>query len=232
MRIGMLEALRRARGESKPVLRVVPLNGSVGRLVDEAGLALLDRTDPELAAAGRRALAEDRALTAMLMQGETLLVPHNPPLRLVIMGAVHIAESLCRLAMETGYAVTVIDPRSAFARPDRFAGVTLINEWPQQALPKLRLDARTAVVLLTHDPKIDDPALIECVRSRAFYIGALGSTRTHAKRLERLRAAGLEEAALERIHGPAGLAIAARTPAEIAISVLAQMTQVLRKAGA
>jgi xanthine dehydrogenase accessory factor len=143
-------------------------------------------------------------------------------------GAVHISEALCSMAMAAGYAVTVIDPRAAFLRPDRFPGVTLINEWPKEAFAALKPDARTAVVLLTHDPKIDDPALLAVLPTPAFYVGALGSTRTHAKRLERLTEAGVDEAGRARICGPAGLNIGARTPAEIAISVLAQMTQALR----
>jgi xanthine dehydrogenase accessory factor len=134
------------------------------------------------------------------------------------------------MARQCGYAVSVIDPRTAFLRPERFAGVTLIGQWPQQAFAQLAPDARTAVVLLTHDPKIDDPALLAVLPTPAFYIGALGSARTHAKRLERLAAAGVSEVDRRRIHGPAGLGIGARTPAEIAVSVLAQMTQVLRSA--
>jgi xanthine dehydrogenase accessory factor len=134
------------------------------------------------------------------------------------------------MAQISGYQVTVIDPRAGFAREALFPGVRLLNEWPQQAFAQLpSLDARTAVVLLTHDPKIDDPALACVLPSPVFYVGALGSTRTHARRLERLASAGWTAAQLARIHGPAGLAIGARTPAEIAVSVLAQMTQQLRQ---
>jgi len=206
-----------------------PLDGSLQRLLDAAGLELLSLTDPELAAAGRAALASDRAQVVTALGREVLITPHNPPLRLIVVGAVHISEALCTMAREAGYAVTVIDPRSAFLRPERFAGVTLCDQWPQEALAEIKPDARTAIVLLTHDSKIDDPALLAALPTPAFYIGALGSTRTHAKRLARLAEAGVSEADRARIHGPAGIDIGARTPAEIAVSVLAQITQVLRR---
>jgi len=227
---GTLDALLAARDAGRAVVLLSPMDGSLQRLLGENGLSLLEKTDPAVASVARQALLQDRTLVAQSQGVEILITPHNPPLRLVIVGAVHIAEVLCRLAGEAGYALTVVDPRSAFVRPDRFPGARLLAEWPQQALPPLGLDARTAVVLLTHDPKIDDPALIEVLKTNAFYVGALGSTRTHAKRIERLAAQGVEALQLARIHGPAGLAIGARTPAEIAISVLAQMTQVLRGA--
>jgi xanthine dehydrogenase accessory factor len=230
MRRGMAEALRTARSANRAVVLVTPLDGGAQRLLDVEGLALLALTDPVLATAAREALRSDRAMTLQHQSGELLITPHNPPLRLVVVGAVHISESLCAMARQCGYAVSVVDPRSAFLRPDRFPGVTLIGQWPQQAFAQLAPDARTAVVLLTHDPKIDDPALLAVLPTPAFYIGALGSTRTHARRLERLAAAGVSEADCARIHGPAGLGIGARTPAEIAVSVLAQLTQVLRSA--
>jgi xanthine dehydrogenase accessory factor len=225
MRQGIAKALVAARQDARAVVLFTPLDGGLQRMLDGAGLDLLALTDPDLAAAGREALRTDRAL----VHGEQMLVtPHNPPLRLIVVGAVHISEALCSMAMAAGYAVTVIDPRAAFLRPERFPGVTLVNEWPGEAFAALKPDARTAVVLLTHDPKIDDPALLAVLPTPAFYVGALGSTRTHAKRLQRLAEAGVEEAAQARIRGPAGLSIGARTPAEIAISVLAQMTQALR----
>jgi xanthine dehydrogenase accessory factor len=226
-----LNALLAARDAGHAVVLLTPLDGGAQRLLAPSGLALLALTDPELAAAARKALARDRATTVISAGVETLVTPHNPALRLVVVGAVHIAESLCVMAREAGYAVTVIDPRSAFLRPDRFPGVTLVSEWPQQAFAVLKPDARTAVVLLTHDPKIDDPALLAVLPTDVFYIGALGSTRTHAKRLERLAEKGIDEAHRARINGPAGLSIGARTPAEIALSVMAQITQVLRGSG-
>jgi len=231
MRRGMAEALQAARHGGRPVVLFTPLNGGAQRLLDAEGLELLALTDPALAAAGHEALRSDRA-TSLAWQGtEMLLTPHNPPLRLCVVGAVHISEALCAMARQCGYDVTIIDPRTAFLRPERFPDVRLMGEWPQEAFAKLKPDARTAVVLLTHDPKIDDPALLAVLPTSAFYIGALGSTRTHAKRLDRLAAAGVDESARARIHGPAGLSIHARTPAEIAVSVLAQMTQVLRGEG-
>jgi xanthine dehydrogenase accessory factor len=225
MRQGIAKAMLAAKHEARAVVLFTPLDGGLQRLLDDAGLELLALTDPELAAAGREALRSDRAL---VHAEQVLVTPHNPPQRLIIVGAVHISEVLCSMATAAGYAVTVIDPRAAFLRPERFPGVTLINEWPKEAFAELKPDSRTAVVLLTHDPKIDDPALLAVLPTQAFYVGALGSTRTHAKRLERLAEAGVDEAGRTRICGPAGLHIGARTPAEIAISVLAQMTQSLR----
>lgn len=234
MRQGTAHALLAARREARAVVLYTPLDGDIQRLLDGPGLELLALTEPELAAAGREALASDRAQVVEQVLGdarrEVLVTPHNPPLRLVVVGAVHISEALCTMAREAGYAVTVIDPRSAFLRAERFPGVQLMDQWPQQAFAQIKPDARTAVVLLTHDPKIDDPALLAVLPTPAFYVGALGSTRTHAKRLLRLEEAGVSEADRARIHGPAGLNIGARTPAEIAISVLAQITLALRGA--
>jgi xanthine dehydrogenase accessory factor len=232
MRQGMAHALLAARRAARPVVLLTPLDSSLQRLLDEPGLDLLALTEPELAAAARVALASDRVQVLGEAGHEVMIAPHNPPLRLIIVGAVHISEALCAMARATGYAVTVIDPRSAFLRPERFPGVELVDQWPQDAFPQLKPDSRTAVVLLTHDPKIDDPALLAVLPTEAFYIGALGSTRTHAKRLQRLADAGVDEAARARIHGPAGLAIGARTPSEIAVSVLAEMTRELRVSNA
>jgi xanthine dehydrogenase accessory factor len=229
MRQGMAHALLAAQREARAVALFTPLDGGVQRLLDEAGLQLLALTEPDLAAAARAALAGDRVQVVSQAGREVLITPHNPPLRLIIVGAVHVSESLCAMARWAGYAVSVIDPRSAFLRPERFPGVRLIDQWPAEAFAALKPDARTAVVLLTHDPKIDDPALLAVLPTPAFYIGALGSTRTQAKRLERLKEAGVDEQGRGRIHGPAGLSIGARTPAEIAISVLAQITQRLRQ---
>ena len=222
-----LLALRAAQSAGKAVVLLSALDGSVQQLLDPADAAGLS---PELAAAVALAVGSDRAQRVVVAEREWLLTPHNPPLRLIIIGAVHISEFLARMAQQLGYAVTVVDPRAGFARADLFAGSQLVNEWPQVALPALALDARCAVVLLTHDPKIDDPALQHVLNTPVFYIGALGSTRTHARRLERLAEQGFEAATLARIHGPAGLNISARTPAEIAVSVLAQMIQALRQA--
>ena len=158
----------------------------------------------------------------------TFIAIHNPPLRLIVVGAVHIAQALVPMARIAGYDPVVIDPRAAFASDQRFPDTTLLEDWPDDAARALGLDARTAVVLLTHDPKLDDPALIEALHGDVFYIGALGSKRTHSARLERMTTQGFDAANLARIHGPIGLNIGASGPAEIAVSIMAQMTQVLR----
>lgn len=154
---------------------------------------------------------------------------HNPPLRLFVVGAVQIAQSLVPMARALGHAVTLIDPRSAFGSAARFPGEALVEEWPDEALPRFAPDARSAIVTLTHDAKLDDPAIAFALRAPVYYLGCLGSTRTHAKRLDRLRALGFTEADFARIHAPAGLNIGAKSPAEIALSIMAEITQVLRK---
>ena len=181
-----------------------------------------------LAEAARQALRGDVARSVESAEGPVFVQPLNPPLRLVVVGAVHIAQHLADMARGAGYAVTVVDPRGAFASEARFPGVALSRAWPEAALREIGLDARSALVALSHDPKIDEPALEVGLATEVFYVGALGSRRTHARRLERLRERGLDEAALARIHAPVGLDIGARSPAEIAVSVLAQITEVLR----
>ncbi|MEI4231484.1 XdhC family protein [Roseovarius sp. D22-M7] len=161
--------------------------------------------------------------------GTTFVAIHNPPLRLILVGAVHIAQALVPMARIAGFDPLLVDPRESFASETRFPGETVLHDWPDEGLRALGLDARTAVVLLTHDPKLDDPALIEALRSGVFYIGALGSTRTHAARVERLQDAGLSEAEIARIHAPIGLDIGAAGPSEIAVSILAEMIRVLRR---
>lgn len=160
--------------------------------------------------------------------GETFVAVHNPPLRLVVVGAVHIAQALVPMARIAGYDPVIIDPRAAFASPERFPGEALMDDWPDEAVQKLGLDSRTALVLLTHDPKLDDPALQAALAADVFYIGALGSKKTHAARAARMQEAGFAEDQISRIHGPIGLDIGAAGPAEIAVSILAEMTAVLR----
>ncbi|AKS45832.1 xanthine dehydrogenase accessory factor [Octadecabacter temperatus] len=160
--------------------------------------------------------------------GQTFVAVHNPPLRMIIVGGVHIAQHLAPMARACGYDVTLVDPRTSFASPARFPDVTIIEEWPDAALEQLGLDARTAVVTLTHDPKLDDPAIMTALRSDVFYLGCLGSTRTHAKRVTRLNDAGFSDE-LERINAPVGLDIGGRSVAEIAVSIIAQVTQALRQ---
>ena len=183
--------------------------------------------EPGLRSAVEDAIRDDRSGTVQSANGDAFVEVFNPPLRLLIVGAVHIAQPLARMASVAGYDVTVIDPRGSFATDDRFPGVTLVNEWPDEAMPPLDPDRRTAVVTLTHDPKIDDPALAAVLRSDAFYIGALGSRKTHAARVERLSEAGFAGDEIGRIHGPVGLSLGAVSPAEIAVSILAQVTQAL-----
>jgi len=153
---------------------------------------------------------------------------HNPPLRLVIIGAVHIAQSVIPIAQQLGYDVTVIDPRGAFATGARFPGIALHAEWPDEIIPRIGLDPRTALIALTHDPKIDDPALDAALKSEVFYIGALGSKKTQASRAQRLKDAGFTEQQVARIHGPIGLNIGAKGAPEIAVSIMGEVTRCLR----
>ena len=181
------------------------------------------------------ALGESIERTLRRDKGETLddggvryfLQPFPPPKRMIIVGAVHIAQSLVPMAKLSGYDVTIVDPRQAFSSETRFPGVTLNHDWPDEAMKALDPDRRTAIVTLTHDPKLDDPALSIALRSDAFYIGSLGSNRTHAQRLDRLREADFSEAELSRIEAPIGLDIGAVSPAEIAISIMGEVTAIL-----
>lgn len=173
--------------------------------------------------------ARMRADKSGMEDGDWFIGVHNPPLRMIVIGAVHIAQALLPMARACGYDPTVIDPRGAFGATARFPGEAIRDDWPDAAMADLQPDARTAVVTLTHDPKLDDPALLAAVGSAAFYIGCLGSTRTHAKRLDRLRAAGVSDAKIARLKAPVGLDIGAKSPAEIAVSIMAQITQTLRR---
>jgi xanthine dehydrogenase accessory factor len=176
----------------------------------------------------RKALSDDRSMTVESAAGPIFIEVFNPPLRCFIVGAVHIAQPLARMAAEIGYKVTVVDPRTAFATDARFPEIELSTEWPDEALARLKPDKRSAVITLTHDPKLDDPALAEALKSQAFYIGALGSRKTHAARLKRLGELGFKDTDFARIHGPVGLNIGAISPAEIAVAILGQVTSVLR----
>lgn len=173
--------------------------------------------------------ARFRADRSGMEEDGRFIAVHNPPLRLIVVGAVHIAQALLQVARICGYDCTVIDPRSAFGSSARFPGERIVEDWPDEALEALAPDARTAIVTLTHDAKLDDPAIRVALRSDAFYLGCLGSTRTHAKRVERLVAAGFSDSEIGRIHAPVGLDIGAKSPAEIAVSVMAQITARLRK---
>jgi xanthine dehydrogenase accessory factor len=220
----ILEQLLAARAAGRQAALVTDLDSGRQSLVigDSGG----DDLAPAERETVRAAIAQD---ASGILEGTRLFVHvFNPPERLIVVGAVHISQVLAPMAALAGYHVTVIDPRRAFATDARFPDVAMIADWPDEAMERLKPDARTAIVTLTHDPKIDDPALAAALASPAFYIGALGSTRTHAKRRERLQARGFAETDLARIHGPIGLAIGARTPAEIAISIMAELTAMRR----
>ena len=219
----LLRRLLDARAAGTPVAIATALPGGTQVLLPG------DDAPPMLVEAAARVIASDRSATVTVDDATWFIQAHNPPLRLVIVGAVHIAQALAPIAVQLGFGVTVIDPRGAFASSERFPGVALSTDWPDEAMDALRPDSRTAIVTLTHDPKLDDPALDRALRSDAFYVGALGSRKTHAARLERLRALGHDDAALARIHGPVGLNLGAVTAAEIALSALAQIVAVRRQ---
>ncbi len=213
MPVDVLTDLVERREAREPVAYVVDLQSDARHLVGVEAFADRFRMD--------RSGVED--------DGRTFVAIHNPPLRMFVVGGVHIAQSLIPMAQACGYDVALIDPRPAFASEARFAGVRIIDEWPDEALEAEGLDARTAIITLTHDPKLDDPAIATALRSDVFYLGCLGSKRTHAKRVDRLAEAGFNANAIARIHAPVGLAIGGRSPAEIAVSVIAQVTEILRK---
>ena len=237
MKRDLLGALLAARAAKTPIAIATRLDTGAQALVGptpiggaqtRGDLAL----DADSLAAVRLALAGDTSGTIETPSGRMFVQVYNPPLRLIVVGAVHIAQALVPMAALAGYAVVVVDPRRAFATDARFPNTAVTTEWPDDAMTRLAPDRRTAVVTLTHDPKLDDPALTVALKSDAFYIAALGSRKTHDARLKRLKDAGFDASALARIHGPAGLAIGAKSPAEIALSVMAQATQVLHaKAG-
>lgn len=214
MTSAVLDELIAARAARRSVVLATPLDGGTPRVIDAGA--------PEVAAV----VASDQAA----VEGGVLLEPHLAPLRLIVVGAVHVAHPLAELAAIAGFAVTIVDPRRAFATAARFPGKELVTAWPDAGVASLAPDARTAVVTLTHDPKLDDPALEVALASPAFYVGCLGSKKTHAARRERLAGRGVSEAALDRLHGPVGLRIGARAPAEIAVSILAEVIAVLRGA--
>lgn len=227
MRPEILHALRASATARRPVVLATRLSDGLQALLGEA-TAIGEMPPAEVTAAAAEALEAETSSTIEASDGRWFLHVHPAPFRLAVVGAVHIAQALVPMAQAVGLAVTVIDPRGAFATPDRFPGVTLSNDWPDDAMKAWNPDARSAVVTLTHDPKLDDPALDAALRSPARYIGALGSRKTHASRLQRLAALGHSPEALARIHGPAGLDIGAMTAPEIALSILAQLVAVRR----
>ena len=217
------------QARKRAVVRAVDLSTGAHTLVYPEAAAGPDAEDSEILSVARRGLRDDRSRTHTVGKRRVFVEVFNPPKRLLIVGAVHIAQPLSRMASVAGYDVTVIDPRASFATDERFPGISLNGEWPDDAMRALDPDRRTAVVTLTHDPKLDDPGLEVALKSDAFYVGALGSRKTHAGRVERLTMAGFTETEVARIHAPVGLDIGAVSPAEIAVSVLAQITETLHR---
>ena len=226
MKDSLLHAVLEARTDKRPLVLVTEL-GTGRQWVDMAGEPA-SGLDAAVHEAARAALRSDRSEVLEIAGARYFLHVMSPPLRLFVVGAVHIAQTLVPMASLLGYAVTVIDPRRAFVTGERFPEVTVVAEWPDDALHAAELDRRSAVVTLTHDPKLDDPALRVALASPAFYVGSLGSRRTHARRIDRLEQAGLTTEALARIHAPVGIDIGAVTAAEIAASITAELTSVLR----
>jgi len=219
-----LARLQAERAAQRPVVLLTRLSDGAQHLWPQEALPAA------LAEAARAALGSEKAANVTL-DGEAWFVhPHNPPLRIIVVGAVHIAQAMAPMAAPLGFEMLVVDPRRAFATEERLPGVTLNTDWPDEAMAALKPDARSAVVTLTHDPKLDDPALDAALRSPAFYIGALGSRRTHAKRVARLSELGHDAGAIARIHAPVGLDIAAVTAPEIALSVMAEIVAARRGA--
>jgi len=219
-----LLALNEARRNGRAVIRAVDLATGDEQIIDPHA----DKSALGIAAAD--AARADQSGGVEIGGRSWFLEVYNPPLDLVIVGAVHIAQPLSQIAVLAGYGVRIIDPRTAFATAERFPGIALSHDWADEALAKVPLTPRSAVVLLTHDPKLDDPALVVALKSNCFYIGALGSKKTQAARQARMRAEGFGDEALARIRGPIGLNIGARSPAEIAIAILGEMTLILRGA--
>ena len=226
MKSETLAALQEARARRRAVTLATRLGDAAEALVyrDEAKGELAG--DAAIVSAARRAIDIGKSETVEIGGQKIFLNVYVPPQRLIIVGAVHIAQSLAPMATMIDFDVTVVDPRGAWATTQRFPGVKVIKDWADEAFQEMGLDASTAVVTLTHDPKLDDPALESALKSDAFYIGALGSRRTHAKRKERLAEVGITDEMFARVHGPVGLNIGAKSPAEIAVSILGQIIEV------
>jgi xanthine dehydrogenase accessory factor len=223
VKLTLLSALNHERAARRAAIVVTDVATGTQRLVKGTDVA----ADP-LKDVLERHLRTGKSGMVETPQGRAFLTVYVPPPRLIITGAVHISQALAPMAKLAGYDVTIVDPRTAFASTERFPDVALIAEWPDAALPPLGIDHYTAFVALTHDPKIDDPALTHALARDCFYIGALGSKKTHAKRIERLKAQGIADQALARIHSPIGLAIGAVSPAEIAVAIIGEITARLR----
>ena len=223
MNLETLEQLNMERAARRPVFVVTDIANGEQRLVKAADMA----ADPLRAELGKQLRMGKSAMIEA--DGKKLFVNvYAPTARMGIIGAVHISQALAPLARSLGYDVTVVDPRTAFASPERFPDVKVVAEWPDVALPPLNVDHYTAFVAVTHDPKIDDPALLHAFERDCFYIGALGSRKTHAKRVDRLKAHGASDADVAKIHAPIGLSIGAISPGEVAVAIMAQITAQLR----
>jgi xanthine dehydrogenase accessory factor len=225
MRLDILAALNAERAARRGAIVVTNAATGAQRLVKAAGVA----ADPLRTTLEAR-LRSGKSGAADTDEGRVFLTVHVPPTRLVITGAVHISQALAPIARLLGYDVTIVDPRTAFATKERFPDVPVLAEWPDTALPPLNVDRYTAFVALTHDPKIDDPALLHALARDCFYIGALGSKKTHGRRIDRLKQQGAGADALARIHAPIGLPIGAVSPAEIAVAIMGEITARLRLA--
>jgi xanthine dehydrogenase accessory factor len=224
MKLDVLAALNTERAARRAAIVVSNIATAEQRLVKAAEIA----KDPLGAILAER-LRSGKSGMADSDEGRVFLTVHVPAAQLVAIGAVHISQALAPIAKLLGYDVTIVDPRTAFASPERFPDVKIIAEWPDKALPSLGIDRYTAFVALTHDPKIDDPALLYALARDCFYIGALGSRKTHGRRVDRFKQQGVGDAEISRIHAPIGLNIGAVSPAEIAVSIIAQITESLRR---
>ena len=218
--LARLNELRHAR---QAAILVTDLSGGPDRLIVEG-----DELDGALADAAASAFRSGKSAAVEIEGQSFFLNVHLPPPRIVVIGAVHISQVLARMAALAGFDITIIDPRTAFATPERFEGIDLIADWPVDALKERPLDSYMALVAVTHDPMIDDEPIMQALRTGCFYVGALGSRKTHAGRLERLKREGLTEAELAGIHAPIGLPIGAASPAEIAVAILAEIIGSLR----
>jgi xanthine dehydrogenase accessory factor len=224
MKLELLAALNAERAARRAAIVVTDVASGTQRLVKAADVT----RDPLRAVLAER-LRTGKSGMEETAEGRIFLTVYVPAAQLVVIGAVHISQALAPIAKLLDYDVTIVDPRTAFATPERFPNIRIVAEWPDKALPPLNVDRYTAFVALTHDPKIDDPALVHALSRDCFYVGALGSRKTHARRLERLKQEGLSDADLARIHAPIGLDIGAVSPAEIAVSIMAQITERLRE---
>ncbi|MFD1744114.1 XdhC family protein [Rhizobium helianthi] len=223
MELDILKRINQAREKRQAIVVLTHLASGLTEIVEEG-----EAVAGELASSVETAFRSGRSGLCQTETGEVFLNVHLPPPRIVAIGAVHITQVLARLAPMLSFDLTIVDPRTAFATPERFAGVDLIADWPEDVLAKTPLDAHTALAAVTHDPKIDDAALAQALRRNCFYVGALGSRKTHAKRVERLRHMGLAEEEIGRIKAPIGLDIGASTPEEIALAIMAEIVQSFR----